>query len=92
MKAKIIIYKLIDLDQYHKVLVNRALFGFKDNSNNNTYHYERKGILEDIPNYRLPKGAVIVREGDHIKVISILKKHKVKPEVLDISIKQGILS
>jgi len=92
MKAKLIIYRLVDLDQYHKVLVNRALFGFKDNSNNNKYHYERKGILERIPNYRLPKGAIIVKEGDHKKVISILRKHKIKPNVLDISIKQQIFT
>ena len=91
MKAKLIIYKLTNLDQYHKVLVNRNLFGFIDNSNNNSYHYKRKGILKEIPNFRLPKGAIIVKEGDHIKVISILHKHKVKPKVFDISIKQSML-
>ena len=92
MNAKLIIYKLIHLDQYHKVLVNRALFGFKDNSNNNEYHYRRKGLLEEIPNYRLPKGAFIVKEEDYIRVLSLLKKHKVKPEILDISIKKDIFN
>lgn len=90
MKAKLIVYKLTHLDQYHKVLVNRSLFGFTDNSNNNSYHYKRKGILEEIPSFRLPKGAVIVKEGDHIKVISTLRKHKVKIKIFDISIKQQI--
>ena len=92
MKAKLIIYKLKNLDQYHKVLVNRALFGFTDNSNNNLYHYKRKGILDNIPNFRLPKGAVIVKEGDYIKIVSILHKHKIKPKVIDISIKKQIFN
>ena len=54
----------------------------------NNLEIGRKGILEEIPNYRLPKGVIIVKEEDHVKVISILRKHKVKPEVFDISIKQ----
>ena len=41
MKAKLIIYELTKLEQYHKVLVNRALFGFTDNSNKSNYLYKR---------------------------------------------------
>jgi len=36
MKAKLIVYELSNLNQYHKVLVNRALFGYIDNSNKGT--------------------------------------------------------
>lgn len=91
MKAKLIVYELSDLDQYHKVLVNRALFGYMDNSNKGAYQYERKGILDKIKHLRLLKGAIIVEIKNQKKVVSVLKKHKVKPGVFDIGIKPSTL-
>lgn len=91
MKGKLIIYDISHLDQYHKVLINRALFGYKDNSNNNSYHYKRKGILKEIPHFRLPKGAIIVKDMDQGKIISLLNKHKAKYEKFDISTNKSML-
>jgi len=91
MKAKLIVYSITKLDQYHKVLVNRALFGFIDNSNKGQYQYKRRGILDKIPKFRLPKGAVIVKNGDQGKVISVLKKGKAKYDTYDIEVKQSML-
>ena len=91
MKAKLIIYKLAKLEQYHKVLVNRALFGFTDNSNKGSYMYKRGGVLSNIPHKRLIRGAIIVEWKDGKKVISVLHSYKVKPKVFDISIKQSML-
>lgn len=91
MKGKLIVYSLSHLDQYHKVLINRALFGYRDNSNNNSYHYKRKGVLGRIPHFRLPKGAVIVKESDQSKIISLLNKHKAKHKKFDVSIDQSML-
>ena len=91
MKAKLIIYKLAKLEQYHKVLVNRALFGFTDNSNKGSYIYKRGGILSNLPHIRPIRGAIIVREKDGNKVVSILHSYKVKPQVFDIIIKQSML-
>lgn len=91
MKAKLIVYELAKLEQYHKVLVNRALFGFTDNSNKGTYMYKRGGVLSNIPHKRLIRGAIIVREKDGERVISVLNSYKVKPNVFDISIKQTVL-
>jgi len=91
MKAKLIIYELAKLEQYHKVLVNRALFGFTDNSNKGSYIYKRGGILSNIPHKRLIRGALIVEEKNGKKVISVLRNYKVNPKVFDISIKQSIL-
>jgi len=90
MKAKLIIYNLSKLDQYHKVLLNRVLFGYTDNSNNGKYQYKRKGILDKIPHFRLPKGAIIVKDCDENKVTFILKKHKAKYNLFSISAKQSM--
>ena len=91
MKAKLIIYELAKLEQYHKVLVNRALFGFTDNSNKGSYIYRRGGVLSNNPHVKLIRGAIIVKEKDGKKVTSVLHNYKVKPKVFDISIKQSLL-
>jgi hypothetical protein len=91
MKAKLIVYELSDLDQYHKVLVNRTLFGYLDNSNKGAYQYRREGILDKIPHLRLLRGAIIVKGKDQKKVLLALKSHRVQPKVFEISIKQSIL-
>jgi len=91
MKAKLIVYELSELDQYHKVLVNRTLFGYLDNSNKGAYQYKRKGILDKIPHLRLLRGAIIVKNKDQSKVVLALKSHKVRPRVFDIGIKQTML-
>jgi len=91
MKAKLIIYELAKLKQYHKVLVNRALFGFTDNSNKGSYIYKRGGVLSNIPHKRLIRGAIIVKEKDGKRVISVLHSYKIKPKIFDISIKQLVL-
>jgi len=91
MKAKLIIYELKKLEQYHKVLVNRALFGFTDNSNKGSYLYKRGGILSNIPHIRITRGVIVVRNVDGNRVISVLNSHKVKPKVFDITIKKSLL-
>ena len=91
MKASIIVYDLSELDHYHKVLLNRAIFGFTDNSNNGAYCYQRKGILEAIPHKRLMRGALIAKMPDAKKIRAILKKHKARVYSYDISVKPSML-
>jgi len=91
MKAKIIIYELAKLKQYHKVLVNRALFGFTDNSNKGSYLYKRGGVLSNLPHMRLIRGAIMVKDKDSNQVISVLHSYKVKPKVFDVMIKPSML-
>lgn len=91
MKAKLIIYELTKLEQYYKVLVNRALFGFTDNSNKGSYLYKREGLLSNIPHIRLIRGVIVVRATDGKKVISVLNSYKIKPKVFDVTIKQSLL-
>ena len=91
MKAKLIIYELTKLEQYHKVLVNRALFGFIDNSNKGSYLYKRGGVLSNLPHLRPIRGVIIVKDKDGKKVISVLQSYKVKPNVFNISIESSML-
>lgn len=91
MDVKLIIYDLSSLDQYHKVLVNRILFGYTDNSNKCKYQYKRKGVLDNMPHFRLPKGAIIIRNKNKQLIISIFNKNKVKFKLFDISIKKEML-
>jgi len=91
MRAKLIVYELSGLDQYHKVLVNRALFGYLDNSNKGNYQYRRKGILDEIPHLRLLRGAIVVKDIDKGEIISVLKSHKIKPKVFNIEVKHSML-
>jgi hypothetical protein len=91
MKAKLFAYDLSKLSQYQKVRVNRALFGYIDNSNKNSYHYRRKGVIEDIPHLKISKGVIIVRDQDKEKISSILKEYKVKYLILNVMIKSSML-
>jgi hypothetical protein len=91
MKAKLFAYDLSKLSQYQKVRVNRALFRYIDNSNKNSYHYRRKGVIKDIPHLKISKGVIIVRDQDKEKISSILKEYKVKYLILNVMIKSSML-
>ena len=92
MKAKLICYDLSHLSQIKKVEVKRALFGYIEYSNNSKYKYQRRGILEDIPHYKLTKAVVIVSMRDEKKVTKILNKFRAKYLLFDIEVKKSLLA
>ena len=91
MKAKLICYDLSHLDQIKKVEVKRALFGYTEYSNNAKYTYQRKGILESIPHYKLTKAVIIVSNGDEKKVIKVIRDLKGKYQLFTIEIEKSLL-
>jgi len=91
MKARLIVYGMSKLKQYNKIVINRALFGYTNNSNNNQYHYKIKGVLGHIPCFRLPKCAVIVKKEDQNKVVRVSKKNKAKYSLYDLSVDKSML-
>lgn len=91
MKSILIIHDLSGLDHYQKVLFNRAIYGYTDNSNNAAYQYKREGILSKIPHLRLLKGALVIKKEDINKIKLVLNKYKVKYEVYTILIKESKL-
>ena len=91
MKASLIVYDMSKLNQYSKIIINRTLFGYTNNSNNNQYHYKIKGLLSHIPCFRLPAGAVIVKKEDQSKIINVLKKNKAKYGTFSINVDNSLL-
>ena len=64
MKSLIISYELSKMEHYKKVLFNREIYGYLDNSNKCKYKYNRQGILHKINNIRLGRGAFIISQKD----------------------------
>jgi len=91
MKASLIVHDLSKLNHYQKVLFNRAIYGYIDNSNNNAYQYKREGILSKIPCLRLLKGAIVIKKEDMGKIRPLFKKYKVKYTIYDILIEKSEL-
>ena len=56
MKASLIIHDLSELNQYHKVLFNRVIYGYTDNSNHNSFPYQKGGIIAKTTFKAIKKG------------------------------------
>ncbi len=91
MKAKLICYDLTSLEQIKKVEVKRALFGYTEYSNNAKYTYKRKGILENIPHFKLTRAVIIVSSKNEKQVIKVIKDWKVKYKSFNIEINKSML-
>ena len=62
MKVKLIVYEMKKLTPSNKTQVGKLLSGFVDLSNHSKYKYRKEGILEKIPHFKFPKGAIILKE------------------------------
>ncbi len=80
-----VLYDLNDKSHAEQSKIIRTLFGFKDKSNNGKYQYDRPGQLSKIPFERKTKTALIINKKYEPEVIAILKKHKLKPNVVLLS-------
>jgi|WetSurMetagenome_2_1015567.scaffolds.fasta_scaffold899502_1 hypothetical protein len=89
MKTLIISYELEGIDHYKKVLFNREIYGYKDNSNKCKYTYNRVGILGKVKSIRLGKGSFVIDVKDKSKVLKILQKYKVHYDVIPAIIHQN---
>ncbi len=91
MKAVIINYTLEKSRASERVIIHRALHSHVDFSNNSSYMYKRKGILDYIPCISLGKGVLIVADQNKNKVLTILKKNKATIKSIPISITKSML-
>lgn len=91
MKAKLISYDLSKLSQIKKVIVKRQLFGYIEYSNNSKYTYKRKGVLEEIPNIKVARAVIIVRNQDAQKVEKVIKSVNGKYQIFTIEVKSSML-
>jgi hypothetical protein len=90
-KVSIIGYSLSKANLGQKTAIQRALNGYVDHSNNQSYTYKRKGLLEQIPCKNIGRGVILVEIKDKGKVISLLKKHKACIEVINLYAKGSLL-
>jgi len=90
-KVSIIGYNLSKATLGQKTAIQRALNGYIDHSNNQSYTYKRKGILEQIPCKSISKGVILVEAKDKNKILSILRKHKARIEVINLYAKSTLL-
>lgn len=84
MKAKLVCYTLGAADHAKRSSFKRELFGYVDKSNYGKHMYERKGLLDKIPNVRPIRSIVIVKRADLAKVETVLKKYGAKYQVFDV--------
>lgn len=77
-KKSIILYDLKNKKPKEKTDITRKLFGFKDESNNGNYAYERKGLLKNIKHEKWNKAAILINSEDEAKVSRILRKFGLK--------------
>ena len=90
-KVSIIRYSLSKVDLGQKTAIQRALNGYVDYSNNQSYTYKRQGLLEQIPCKNIGRGVILVETKDKNKVVSILRNHKARVEVMNLYAKDMVL-
>ena len=77
-RKSIILYDLKSKKTKEKTDITRKLFGFKDESNNGNYTYEREGLLKNIKHQKCNKVAILINSEDEAKVSKILRKFGLK--------------
>lgn len=90
-KVSIIVYKLNKANLGQKTAIQRALNGYIDHSNNQSYTYKRKGLLEQIPCKSISRGVFLVGAKDKSKVISLLREHRASVEIINLYAKGSLL-
>jgi len=86
MKAELFSYTLEKADQCHKIALHRVLYGYKDVSNKGRYHYQRKGIIDELAGKKLNRGVFIIPKQHKKQVLSILRKNKATVNTLPITV------
>lgn len=91
MKAVLICYSLGNVKDNIRSAFKREFLGYIDKSNNGMYKYQRKGLLDSVPNLKPAKGVIIVKEKDSVRIKHFLKKYNAHLKSFDINIKYSML-
>lgn len=76
MKTLIVSYTLEKAKPHQKIIIHRLLYGYTDHSNNGSYSYERKGLIERYLGTKLNRGVFIIPTKYKDKIIPLLRKNK----------------
>ena len=84
MKAVIVSYTLEKSKQSQRLFIHRLLYGYQDFSNNGSYNYKRKGLIETCYGKKLNRGVFIIPLKFKDKIVTILKKNKANLQVIPV--------
>lgn len=84
MKSLIISYTLENSKPHQKLQITRSLYGFEDISNNGSYKYKRKGLIDTCSGKKINRGVFIIPLKFKDKIISLLKKNKANMQLIPV--------
>ena len=84
MKSIIVSYTLERAKPHQKIIIHRLLYGYNDLSNNGSYKYYRKGLIELCSGTKLNRGVFIIPIKHKDKIIPILKRNKASLTVIPV--------
>ena len=82
MKSVIISYTLEKAKPHQKIIIHRLLYGYTDFSNNGSYKYKRKGIIEYYSGIKLNRGVFIIPAKYKDKIVSLLLKNRATVRII----------
>lgn len=82
MKSVIVSYTLEKAKPHQKIIIHRLLYGYNDLSNNGSYEYKRKGLIELYSGTKLNRGVFIIPLKHKDKIIPLLRKNKANIKVI----------
>lgn len=80
---KTVCYSIKHLKPVERTMLQRALYGFKDISNNGKYVYKRQGLLNKSNHKKMYFTGIVVKDNVANKLVDILRKHGAKIHVLN---------
>jgi hypothetical protein len=86
MRSLIISYTLENTKPNQRIIIHRLLYGYNDHSNNMTYNYKRRGLIDFYSGRKLNRGVFIIPFKHKDKFIPLLKKNKAKFEVISVNL------
>lgn len=82
MKSIIVSYTLEKTKPHQKIMIHRLLYGYNDLSNNGSYKYKRKGLIELYAGTKLNRGVFIIPLKHKDKIIPLLRKNKANIRII----------
>jgi len=82
MRAIIVSYTLEKAKPHQKIIIHRLLYGYNDLSNNGSYKYKRKGLIEIYSGTKLNRGVFIIPHKFKDKIVPLLRKNKASLRII----------
>lgn len=86
MKSIIVSYTLENAKPSQRLLIHRLLYGYEDISNNGSYRYKRKGLIDIYSGKKLNRGVFIMPLKFKNKIIPLLRRNKARLQVIPVNL------